>query len=109
MAMAECPRYRSCSAPICPLDLDWKHRKHLPPERVCLWLTELAKPNGLQVVSEELGFVAHDIAKLSPQITAKFCNIGYTVAQAAHTGSRILARRRAGARLNHRGARSTVA
>jgi hypothetical protein len=44
--MIACPRYDKCSAPICPLDPDWRLRSHLPGERVCAWSLELSKPGG---------------------------------------------------------------
>ena len=103
MTMPECPRYVTCSAPICPLDPRWKHRKHLSEERVCLWLTELAKPDGLRIVSQEIGSDAtQDIARLSPQITAKFSSIRHTVEKAAGSGSLILQRRASSQRNFHR-------
>lgn len=43
MNMQDCPKFDHCSAPICPLDEDWRVRKHLNGEAVCLWLREHAK------------------------------------------------------------------
>ena len=39
----DCPKFESCSAPICPLDPDWKRKPHLDGERVCCYLTEYSK------------------------------------------------------------------
>lgn len=44
MYMHDCPKFDSCSAPICPLDPDWELRSHLDGERVCYYLTEYSKP-----------------------------------------------------------------
>lgn len=44
--MKACPRYDKCSAPICPVDPNWRRRSHLEGERVCVWLTELSKAGG---------------------------------------------------------------
>ncbi|MBU1091887.1 hypothetical protein KKA27_03450 [Patescibacteria group bacterium] len=33
--MKNCPRFSFCSAPICPLDPDWKNRTYLPGEPIC--------------------------------------------------------------------------
>jgi len=43
MNMHDCPKFDSCSAPICPLDPDWELRSHLDGERVCYYLTEYSK------------------------------------------------------------------
>ena len=33
--MQDCPRYKCCSVPICPLDPDWKKRVYLKGEPKC--------------------------------------------------------------------------
>lgn len=38
-----CPKWEKCSAPICPLDEDWRDRVHRDGDRVCFYLTEYAK------------------------------------------------------------------
>ena len=43
MEMAQCPRFDRCSAPICPLDKDWRDRTHLKGEPVCAYLRRYAK------------------------------------------------------------------
>ena len=43
MHMYDCPKFDSCSAPICPLDENWGLRLHLDGERVCYYLTEYSK------------------------------------------------------------------
>ena len=43
MNMYDCPKFDHCSAPICPLDLEWERRSHLKGERVCFYLTEYSK------------------------------------------------------------------
>ncbi len=40
----QCPKFEKCSAPICPLDPDWRLRHHYKGERVCFYLTEYSKP-----------------------------------------------------------------
>ena len=40
----DCPKFNGCSAPVCPLDADWRKRAHLDGERACFYLTEYAKP-----------------------------------------------------------------
>ena len=43
MQMYDCPKFESCSAPICPLDAEWELRSHLNGEKVCYYLTEYSK------------------------------------------------------------------
>jgi hypothetical protein len=43
MRMFDCPKFNACSAPICPLDPDWRDRSHLDGERVCHYLTVYSK------------------------------------------------------------------
>lgn len=41
-----CPRYEACSAPVCPIDPDYKFSQMLKDEPVCVYLRELSKPGG---------------------------------------------------------------
>ena len=43
MNMDQCPKYMGCSAPLCPLDPDWRLRAHNNGDRVCLYLRESVK------------------------------------------------------------------
>jgi hypothetical protein len=43
LPMQSCSKYESCSAPICPLDTNWKLRKHIKDDPVCFYLREVAK------------------------------------------------------------------
>jgi hypothetical protein len=89
-----CPRYQACSAPICPLDADWPKRSHLPEDRVCRWLTELAKPGGIAILEGVLeGVLARRVAEVSPAILARTGRIRDCVRRAATTGSKIEADR----------------
>ena len=54
MSPEECPKYRRCSANVCPLDPHVDRRTHLRGERVCLWLREWSKPHGEAQVQERL-------------------------------------------------------
>ena len=38
-----CPRFDRCSAPICPLDNEWRERHHLKGEPVCYFMRLHAK------------------------------------------------------------------
>lgn len=39
----DCPKYDTCSAPLCPLDTHWYKRAVAPNEPVCVYLLELDK------------------------------------------------------------------
>jgi len=39
----QCTRFQKCSAPICPLDNNWRTRVHYKGERICNYLRERAK------------------------------------------------------------------
>jgi hypothetical protein len=52
MHMYECPRFEACSAPICPLDDDWKLRRMLKRERTCHYLREVSKSNWEVIASD---------------------------------------------------------
>jgi hypothetical protein len=41
--MRDCPRWDTCSVPLCPLDADWRKRAVVSGEAVCPYLRELGK------------------------------------------------------------------
>ena len=41
--MRLCPKFDSCSAPICPLDPDWNLRNMTGSDATCTWFREMAK------------------------------------------------------------------
>lgn len=69
MDMYSCPKWGGCSAPICPLDPDWKLRKHLDGEKACFYLTEFAKPTGKAILSTVLAGEQYEaIARVYPEV-----------------------------------------
>ena len=40
---SQCRFYETCSAPLCPVDLDWRKRVMLKGEAVCFYLREAVK------------------------------------------------------------------
>lgn len=94
MNMRDCPRYATCSAPLCPLDPDWRRRSHFLGERVCIWLTELAKPEGEKRVAVVLGDETTGfVARILPAI-AERGPIRHVLDRAAHSGSKLEAQQR---------------
>ena len=61
MKIEDCPRFDRCSAPICPLDADWRHRAHLTGEPICVFLREAAKQGGKLGVTAEKRLITGDI------------------------------------------------
>ena len=93
MDARQCPKWEGnpgCSAPICPLDADWKKRSHVEGESVCLYLRELAKPNGKQILESVLPepMVEH-ICQTAPEIMARYGEIRRQCEKSSRSGSRI--------------------
>ena len=88
--MHDCPKYQHCSAPICPLDQEWRLRVHLPGERVCFYLTEYAKPG---VRTKLRGVLPAELLKAVerayPEIIARHGPIQKRLKKAAQSGSRL--------------------
>jgi len=62
--MQECPKFIGCSAPICPLDPDWKLRVVENGDRVCFFMRENAKPGAAERCPSET-----DILKAADIVT----------------------------------------
>jgi hypothetical protein len=85
-----CPRFDSCSAPICPLDPKWPTAQHLPHERVCGLLTELVKAGGEPRLRVSLPASEIDtLISVWQRIVARWRPIAKRLAKAARSGSRI--------------------
>ena len=55
-----CPRWDRCSAPICPMDENWRQRKHIANDPICFYLRERCKPNGQAIIGQVLQMRARD-------------------------------------------------
>lgn len=98
--MRDCPRYNTCSIPICPLDPDWAKRTMLSNEPTCPWLTESVKADA--VANFEMAGVPDLlpwVRLVRDDIGAKFGKIRQTMAAAADTSSKIANAFAAGERL----------
>lgn len=90
VAPGSCPRYTRCSAPICPLDADWRLRRHLEGESVCGLVLELAKDGGEATLRASLtGEVVATLATLAPSILAAQGPVRRAYEKASKTGSRL--------------------
>jgi len=76
MKMHDCPNFNSCSAPICPLDHDWRRRGYLDGERVCYYLTEFSKPTARPLLEGGLAAELYQaIEQGYPKIIAAYLRI----------------------------------
>lgn len=88
----ECPRWDGCSAPVCPLDGDWHRCQHLPGERVCGLLCELAKGGGEARLRAALPCALVDrLAEVGPMLAARWERVRRRLGEASRTGSRMAA------------------
>ena len=90
MSAEGCPRWDRCSANICPLDPHWRDRVHLDGERVCAYLTELAKPGGLALLRGVLQWEQVEaISAAAPGVMQRWGRIRRTCEVASRSGSKI--------------------
>lgn len=86
----DCPKFETCSAPICPLDADWHRRTHLRGESVCLFLLESVKDGAearLGCITAREVYLAAVAAR--PAIVARYGHVRRALERARDTGSRI--------------------
>ena len=90
MKMEDCPKYKGCSAPICPLDPNWRKVQHLKHERVCFYLCE-AQKGGSEAIfgGRGLGYPYQLMVEATPAILTRWRTIKSALEKAAKTGSRM--------------------
>ena len=90
MNMEDCPKYERCSAPICPLDPNWRKRRHLKGERVCFYLCE-AQKGGSEAIFGGRGLeeLYRLMVEATPDIFIRWRPIKSALAKAAKSGSRM--------------------
>jgi len=87
---AFCPKYETCSAPICPLNSHWRDTRHLPGERVCFYLCE-AQKDGAGAIFDSVGrgYLYRLMVEATPEISNRWSTIKIALAKAAKSGSRM--------------------
>lgn len=85
-----CPRFERCSAPICPLDPDWRLRRHLPGEAVCGMALEGVK-TGAEGRFEARGWgeLYVGVVQAIPEMTSRWERIRYALQRAARSASKM--------------------
>lgn len=97
----QCPRWEQCSAPICPLDQDWRVRPHLRGDPICLWLREAVKEGGEGLLRRHLPWeLCQAVLRCLPEAMATVGIISMRLQRASRQGSKV----RIGASLRKRGA-----
>lgn len=90
MTPEDCPKFRHCSAPICPLDPHWRVRRHRNKEPVCFYLLEYVKPGIHEALRRTIPtelFEAVEVAH--PEIIDRYGPIKRRLERASKTESRL--------------------
>jgi hypothetical protein len=89
-AMMSCPKYERCSAPVCPLDPDWRLRTHGTGDPICFYALEAVKTGSHErFEARTIGGLFQDILRVLPDMSSRWAGIRYTVERAKGTGSRM--------------------
>ena len=89
-SMKRCPRFNRCSAPICPLDLNWRRRVHLAGEPTCGVALELQKGARTAKLGGAYGQqVVEEVSRALPKIVRRWPPIAAALERAAKSGSRV--------------------
>ena len=93
MNINDCPKYETCSAPICPLDTDWKLRVLCNEDPTCFYLLESVK-DGSKTHFElaQLGVIYKKICEVRDDICITHKRISKKVEAAKNSGSRMARR-----------------
>jgi hypothetical protein len=86
-----CPKYGSCSAPICPIYKPISEQRMLPSERVCSILLEAQKPHSETILIAQYGMETYVVmAQATEWIKAHGTYpLRRALSYAAQTGSRL--------------------
>jgi len=90
MKMEDCPKFQACSVPICPLDPNWRKRRHLKGERVCFYLCEAQKFDAEAIFrGRGLGELYRLMVEATLAISTRWGTIKNALAKAKETSSRM--------------------
>ena len=74
MLPTDCPRFKSCNAPICPLDPRWEKAVHLPGERICHYCRAACKEGADEAYRDDAVYAACKV--VLPLVVARHPDIG---------------------------------
>ena len=87
---SQCPRFESCSAPLCPDDPDWDRRVVRGADRTCFWLTEAVKAGAAERFEQSgHGDYFTKATNLLPAILASSTIMRSRLRSAEQTGPRL--------------------
>lgn len=90
MFIIDCDRFQTCSANICPLDVDRQKRKHLNGDRVCFYLVQAQKANAKALFDTcGRGHLYSVMQEATPAIIARHHTIKLVLERAKKTDSRM--------------------
>lgn len=88
MIPRDCPKYISCSAPVCPLGKI--KGTHLKGEPICKYLVEYVKPVGkARLRGYVAGNLVDTLGKVLPEIIASHGDIKRRLERASRSGSKM--------------------
>jgi len=88
--MCDCPRANRCSAPICPLDPDWKLRVYRKGEPICFYLLEFVKPDAKTQFQGSIGVgIYKAIERVIDAMSHRYAPLCRALERAKRTGSRL--------------------
>ena len=92
-SMSGCPKFQSCNASVCPVDLEWNKRSTHEADPTCFYLSEAVK-DGSQAQFEGAGLreLYGVIHRQAPEIKTCHPRIKRALERAALTGSRMTRR-----------------
>jgi hypothetical protein len=89
--MCECTRFNRCSAPICPLDSDWKLRVYRKGEPICFYLLEYVKANARAQFKGSIGVPIYEAIQTSiDAMSHRYTPLYRALERAKRTGSRLV-------------------
>jgi len=88
--MSMCPKFDRCSAPICPLDPDWRLRVYRKGEPICFYLLEYVKPDANAQFQGSIGVQIYEEIQASIDgISNRYAPLRTALERAKRTGSRM--------------------
>ena len=93
-AVRDCPKFDTCSAPICPLDPDWRLRVYRKGEPICFYLLEYVKPDARAEFRGCIEVSIHQAIERSIEsMSHRYAPLSRALERAKWTGSRMTTRK----------------
>ena len=86
-----CPKFKTCNAPICPLDAQWEHRTQHNEDATCFYLIESVKYNAQAHFEEYLPYEFYEAIVIArSDMLVRHTRLKYVLEKAKLTGSRMI-------------------